>query len=32
MDVVLASALMGRETANFEFPMFTKLGSVVIFC
>ena len=26
VDEVLASALMGRETANFEFPMFTKLG------
>ena len=23
---VLESALIGKETANFEFPMFTKLG------
>jgi len=23
---VLASALMGKETANFEFPLFTKFG------
>ena len=26
VDKVLASALVGTETANFEFPMFTKFG------
>ncbi len=26
VDKVLASALVGTETANFEFPMFTKIG------
>ena len=26
VDVVLASALIGKEAANFEFPMFTKYG------
>ena len=29
---VLDSALVGKETANFEFPMFTKLASVAISC
>eukprot|EP00927_Polykrikos_kofoidii_P021765 TRINITY_DN20509_c0_g2_i1.p1 TRINITY_DN20509_c0_g2~~TRINITY_DN20509_c0_g2_i1.p1 ORF type:complete len:3301 (-),score=769.44 TRINITY_DN20509_c0_g2_i1:57-9083(-) len=26
VNVVLASALLGKETANFEFPFFTKTG------
>ena len=27
VDEVLASALIGKETANFEFPMFTKIDA-----
>ena len=32
VDEVLASALLGKETANFEFPMFTSSASAAIAC
>ena len=32
VDVVLASALIGKEAANFEFPMITSMVSAVRSC
>ena len=32
VDEVLASALLGKETANFELPMFTRSASAAIAC
>ena len=32
VDEVLASALLGKETANFEFPMFTSSASAAVAC